>query len=68
MTSGYCNIFDISSVLVRLANITGPVNTHGVIYDFIVKLTQLIPHNLISQDMVSRTSLIYILMTVLMGW
>ena len=39
MISGYCHMFDISSVAVRLAKIIGPVNTHGVIYDFIVKLT-----------------------------
>jgi UDP-glucose 4-epimerase len=48
MISDYCNSFDISSVLVILANIIGPVDTHGVIYEFIVKMTQLIPHNLIS--------------------
>ena len=46
--SGYSNMFDIPSVVVRLANIIGPVNTYGVIYDFIVKLTQLILLNLIS--------------------
>ena len=39
MISGYCHMFDILSVVVRLANIIGPVNIHGVIYDFIVKLT-----------------------------
>jgi UDP-glucose 4-epimerase len=47
MILGYCHMFDMSSVVVRLANIIGPVNTHGVIYDFIVKLTA-IPHILIS--------------------
>jgi UDP-glucose 4-epimerase len=36
--SGYCHMFDMSSVIVRLANIIGPVNTHGVIYDFLIKL------------------------------
>ena len=36
--SGYCHMFDMSSVVVRLANIIGPLNTHGVIYDFIIKL------------------------------
>jgi UDP-glucose 4-epimerase len=39
MISAYCHMFDILSVVVRLANIIGPVNIHGVIYDFIVKLT-----------------------------
>jgi UDP-glucose 4-epimerase len=39
MISGYCHMFDMSSVVVRLANIIGPVNKHGIINDFIVKLT-----------------------------
>jgi UDP-glucose 4-epimerase len=38
MICGYCHMFDMSSVIVRLANIIGPVNTHGVIYDFLIKL------------------------------
>lgn len=39
MFSGYCHMFDMSSVVVRLASIIGPVNIHNVIYDCIVKLT-----------------------------
>jgi UDP-glucose 4-epimerase len=37
--SGYCHMFGIYCVIARLANIIGPTNTHGVIYDFIRKLT-----------------------------
>src|SRR5918992_4648678 len=37
--SGYCHMFGINCVVARLANIIGPTNTHGVIYDFITKLT-----------------------------
>jgi UDP-glucose 4-epimerase len=37
--SGYCHMFDIYCVVARLANIVGPTNTHGVIYDFIMKLS-----------------------------
>jgi UDP-glucose 4-epimerase len=36
--SGYCHMFDIYGIVARLANIIGPRNTHGVIYDFITKL------------------------------
>jgi UDP-glucose 4-epimerase len=32
-------MFDIYCVVARLANIIGPTNTHGVIYDFITKLS-----------------------------
>jgi UDP-glucose 4-epimerase len=39
MISGYCHMFDIYCVVARLANIVGPTNTHGVIYDFIMKLS-----------------------------
>ncbi len=38
LVSGYCHMFDMSSVIVRLANIIGP-GMHGVIQDFISKLT-----------------------------
>jgi UDP-glucose 4-epimerase len=38
MISGYCHMFDMSCVIVRLANIIGP-GTHGVIHDFIYKLS-----------------------------
>jgi UDP-glucose 4-epimerase len=37
--SGYCNMFQISGVALRLANIIGPTSTHGIIWDFIKKLT-----------------------------
>ena len=37
--SGYCHMFGIYCVVARLANIVGPTNNHGVIYDFIRKLT-----------------------------
>jgi UDP-glucose 4-epimerase len=37
--SGYCHMFDIYGIVARLANIIGPRNTHGVIYDFITKLS-----------------------------
>lgn len=39
IVSGYCHMFGIHCVIARLANIIGPTNTHGVIYDFIRKLT-----------------------------
>ena len=38
MISGYCHMFNMSGVTVRLANIIGPKSTHGVIYDFVTKL------------------------------
>jgi UDP-glucose 4-epimerase len=37
--SGYCHMFDVYGIVARLANIIGPRNTHGVIYDFITKLS-----------------------------
>ena len=37
--SGYCHMFGIQCVVARLANITGARNTHGVVYDFITKLS-----------------------------
>ena len=37
--SGYCHMFNIQCIVARLANIIGPTNTHGVIYDFITKLS-----------------------------
>jgi UDP-glucose 4-epimerase len=38
MIAGYCNMFNMSGVTVRLANIIGPISTHGVTYDFVTKL------------------------------
>jgi UDP-glucose 4-epimerase len=39
MISGYCHMFDIQCAIARLANIVGPTNNHGVVYDFITKLS-----------------------------
>lgn len=39
MISGYCHSFNMSGIVFRLANIIGPKNKHGVIYDFVTKLT-----------------------------
>jgi UDP-glucose 4-epimerase len=38
--SSYSELYDISSISMRLANIIGPRSTHGVIYDFFMKLKQ----------------------------
>jgi UDP-glucose 4-epimerase len=38
LVSGYCHMFNISGIALRLANIIGPRSTHGVIWDFINKL------------------------------
>jgi UDP-glucose 4-epimerase len=37
--SGYCHMFGIQCVIARLANIIGARSTHGIVYDFITKLT-----------------------------
>jgi UDP-glucose 4-epimerase len=37
--SGYCHMFNLSGVVVRLANVVGPLSRHGVIYDFVSKLS-----------------------------
>jgi UDP-glucose 4-epimerase len=39
MICGYCHMFDISCAVARLANITGPLSRHGVLYDFIKKIS-----------------------------
>jgi UDP-glucose 4-epimerase len=39
LISGYCHIFHISAVVLRLANVIGPSSTHGVIYDFVTRLS-----------------------------
>lgn len=39
MISGYCHMFGLSGVALRLANIIGPVSRKGVVYDFVSKLT-----------------------------
>lgn len=38
--SSYSELYDISSISMRLANIIGPRSTHGVIHDFYMKLKQ----------------------------
>jgi UDP-glucose 4-epimerase len=38
LISEYCHMFNISGNAVRLANVVGPLSTHGVIYDFITKI------------------------------
>ncbi|HEY7777628.1 MAG TPA: NAD-dependent epimerase/dehydratase family protein [Nitrososphaeraceae archaeon] len=40
LISGYAGTFGIEAVIFRLANVVGPSNTHGVIFDFIRKLAQ----------------------------
>lgn len=39
LISGYSHLFGFKSVICRLANIVGPRSGHGVIYDFIRKLS-----------------------------
>jgi UDP-glucose 4-epimerase len=39
MISAYCHMFNISGIVLRLANVVGPTSTHGVIHDFITKLS-----------------------------
>ena len=59
LVSGYCHMFNIQCVVARLANIIGPTNTHGVIYDFITSYhpTQII---LIFWEMVNKINRISI--------
>ena len=38
LITSYAHTFDMKSVIYRFANIIGPRSTHGVIYDFIMKL------------------------------
>jgi UDP-glucose 4-epimerase len=38
LTSGYCHTFNMSGIAVRLANIIGPLNKHGVVFDLVNKL------------------------------
>lgn len=40
LISGYVHMFDIKSIIFRLANIVGAKNNHGVIYDFVRKLKE----------------------------
>jgi len=43
LISGYCHIFDISAIVLRLANVVGPTSTHGIIYDLVTKLSSTHP-------------------------
>jgi UDP-glucose 4-epimerase len=38
LVSAYCHMFDIEGVAFRFANVIGPRQTHGIIYDFVRKL------------------------------
>jgi len=40
LITSYCSTFDMNSWLFRFANIVGPRGTHGIIFDFINKLTK----------------------------
>jgi len=40
LISGYAGTFGIEAVIFRLANVVGPSNKHGVIFDFFNKLAQ----------------------------
>jgi UDP-glucose 4-epimerase len=40
LISGYVSVFGLSSVIYRLANIIGPTSSHGVIPDFLNKLSE----------------------------
>jgi UDP-glucose 4-epimerase len=39
IVSRYCHMFEIHCIVARLANIIGPTNSHGVVHDFISKLS-----------------------------
>ena len=39
IVSGYCHMFEIHCKVARLANIIGSTNSHGVVHDFISKLS-----------------------------
>lgn len=38
MISGYCNTYKKKGMIIRLANVVGPSNTHGILFDMIKKL------------------------------
>jgi UDP-glucose 4-epimerase len=59
LVSGYCHMYDMSSVIVRLANIIGP-GTHGVVQDFITKLTSNPKYLEILGNGMQRKSYLYI--------
>lgn len=45
LISGYCYMYTMTGIALRLANIIGPHSNHGVIFDFITKLSRT-PKNL----------------------
>jgi UDP-glucose 4-epimerase len=59
LISGYCHMFDMSSVIVRLANVIG-LGTHGVVQDFINKLSSNPKHLEILGNGMQRKSYLYI--------
>lgn len=40
LVAGYSHAYDFKAMIYRLANVIGPRNKHGVIYDFVKKLTE----------------------------
>ena len=40
LVAGYAHAHDFNAVIYRLANVVGPRNKHGVVYDFVRKLTE----------------------------
>ncbi len=40
LISGYCHMFNMTGIVLRLANVIGPESNHGVIHDFITKLNR----------------------------
>jgi UDP-glucose 4-epimerase len=40
LLSAYCHMFDLNAVAFRFANVVGPRQTHGVVYDFVRKLME----------------------------
>lgn len=40
LISGYCSSFSMSGIILRLANVVGPLSSHGLIHDFVRKLCQ----------------------------
>ncbi len=58
--TSYAHTFDMKAVIYRFANIVGPRSTHGVIYDFVMKLKNN-PHELnILGDGMQTKSYLYI--------
>lgn len=64
LTISYSNSYKIKSLILRLANIIGPRSTHGVIYDFIRKLSRTPDTLEILGDGSQRKSYLYISDTV----